>query len=63
MKKLAALNPNEVTYWLGLGTLFVGLTRSVSLETALIVLGTVLTTVSVFNSFFVTWLSAKVNKK
>jgi len=52
---------NDLLYCIGLILLFTGLTlRSYSL--ALIVIGAILTGVSIATSFFVTWLSASKEK-
>lgn len=52
-------NANEVTYIAGLTCLFIGLTNRVSIETALIVVGAVMTLESVVTSYLATWLSLR----
>ena len=47
---LKSLNRNEVTYWVGLAMLFVGLTLSVSVATALVVIGAIVAAESVITS-------------
>lgn len=53
---LKSLDRNEVTYWLGLLLLFAGLAFRVSVETALIVVGAVLTVESVVSSYVAVWM-------
>lgn len=59
---LKAQDRAEITYWLGLLMLFAGLSLSVSVATALIVIGALVVLTSTASSFFITWLSA-VEKK
>lgn len=54
---IKSLNRNEVTYWVGLALLFVGLSLRVSVATALIVTGAIITLESVLTSYLATWLS------
>lgn len=54
-----SLDRNEVTYWSGLLLLFVGVGLSVSVATALMVVGGVLTVESVITSYLATWISEK----
>jgi len=54
---------NDLVYLAGLLCLFTGLAAVYSWGVALIVLGAVLTGVSILSSFFVTWLSTRVSKK
>lgn len=56
---IKSLNRNEVTYWVGLALLFVGLSLRVSVATALIVIGAVITLESVFTSYLATWFSLR----
>lgn len=63
MNWLKSLNRNEVTYWVGLAMLFVGLTLSVSVATALVVTGTIVAAESVITSYLATWLSWKSARK
>jgi hypothetical protein len=56
---LQSLDRNEVTYWLGLLMLFVGLTVRVSVATALIVVGAAVAAESVVTSYLATWMSEK----
>lgn len=56
MKWIKSLDRNEVTYWVGLVMLFLGLTLSVSAATALIVTGALIALESMVTSFFETWL-------
>jgi hypothetical protein len=53
------LDRNDVMYFCGLTMVFVGLSLSVSVTTALIVVGAVMSLVSVVASFFVTGLAAR----
>lgn len=57
MTWIKSLDRYEVTYWIGLGMLFAGLTLSVSIATALIVTGAVMALESVITSYLATWLS------
>ena len=52
------LDATDWSYLLGLILLAIGISLRVSVETALIVVGAILTFVSCAASFFVTWLSA-----
>ena len=54
---LKSLDRNELTYWVGLALLFVGLCLRVSVATALIVTGAIITLESVVTSYMITWLS------
>lgn len=58
-----ALDRNDVMYFFGLAMVFVGLSLSVSVATALIIVGAVMSGVSVVASFFVTGLSARSPSK
>ncbi len=57
MNFLKSLDRNEKTYWVGLVMLFIGLTLSVSIATALIVTGAAMALESVVTSYLATWLS------
>ena len=60
MKKiLSSLERNEVTYWLGLFLLFLGLQRGVSMATALCVVGVVLVLESISTSYLATWMAIR----
>lgn len=50
---------NTLLYWAGLCLLFGGIWLRYGLSLALIMIGALLTGVSVATSFFVTWLSSK----
>lgn len=54
---LKSLEPNEKTYWLGLGLLFAGLSLGVSVATALIVVGAGMALESVITSYLVSWMT------
>ncbi len=58
-----ALDKNLLAYLFGLAILFYGLYLQYGWAVALIIIGSVLTSVSVATSFFVTWLSTKVASK
>ncbi len=58
-----SLEREEVTYWVGLALLFVGLTIRVSVATALIVTGAVIAVESVITSYLATWLAWKSEAK
>lgn len=60
MKKLFfSLERNEVTYWLGLLLLFLGLQLGVSMATALCVVGAVLALESISTSYLATWMAIR----
>jgi len=54
---------NTLVYLAGLACLFAGVAQEYSWGIALIVLGTLVTTVSIATSFFVTWLSVTAKEK
>lgn len=54
---ISKLDTNDVFYYAGLVMLFVGLSLSVSVATALTVVGAALAVVSFINSLVVVWLS------
>lgn len=54
---ISKLDTNDVFYYAGLVMLFVGLSLSVSVATALTVVGAALALVSFVNSLIVVWLS------
>lgn len=56
---LKTFDRNDLMYFCGLAMLFIGLSLAVSIATALVVVGTAMSLVSVFASFFVTSLSAR----
>lgn len=56
MTFLKSLDRNEKTYWVGLAMLFVGLSLSVSVATALTVTGAAMALESVATSYLATWL-------
>jgi hypothetical protein len=57
MKLLKSLERNEITYWFGLCLLFIGLALSVSVATALSVIGGIVVFESVVTSYMVTWMA------
>lgn len=59
MSWVKSIGRNEVTFWLGLAGVFAGLARSVSVETALLVVGSVLVLESMVTSYLVTWINAR----
>ncbi len=59
LARLASADRNELTYWLGLLMLFVGLAVGVSTETALIVVGGVIAAESVVTSYLAAWIGAR----
>lgn len=63
MSFLKSLDRNEMTYWVGLGMMFIGLTLSVSIATALVVIGSAMALESVVTSYLATWLSWKSSRK
>ena len=56
---LGAQDRNDLTYWLGLLMLFVGLTWSASLFTALTVVGAIMAVESVITSYMAQWIKAR----
>ena len=56
---LHSVDRNELTYWLGLLMLFVGLAVGVSTATALIVVGVVIAGESVITSYLAAWIGAR----
>lgn len=59
MTWLHSIDRNELTYWLGLLMLFVGLAVGVSAATALIVVGTVIAGESIVTSYLAAWIGAR----
>jgi hypothetical protein len=59
----ARFDSNDSLFYVGLLMLGIGLAVSVSWETALIVVGSVLASVGVVNSFVVMWFDWLSNKK
>ncbi len=57
--RLASADRNELTYWLGLMMLFVGLTLSVSAETALVIVGAAIAGESVLTSYLAAWIGTR----
>ena len=53
------MNHNDLMYWVGLSMLFLGLSLTVSVGTALTVVGSIFIVISIVSSFFVTWLSVE----
>lgn len=60
---LQSFEREEVTYWVGLALLFIGLTIRVSVATALIVTGAIIVVESVITSYLATWLVWKSEAK
>ncbi len=67
MKKLSALitwlqslERSEQTYWLGMIMLFVGLTWSVSVFVALIIVGAGIAVESVITSYLALWFGSRI---
>ncbi len=56
---LHSVDRNELTYWLGLLLLFIGLAAGVSTATALIVVGAVVTGESIVTSYLAAWIGAR----
>lgn len=57
MNWLTSLERNEVTYWIGLLMLFVGVSLSVSIATALMVVGGAMSIEAVITSYLASWIS------
>ncbi len=57
--RLISIDRNELTYWLGLLLLFVGLTAGVSAATALTVVGAAIASESVLTSYLAQWIKAR----
>lgn len=62
-KKAFRFSRNDMVYLVGLLFLFAGIAHEYSWGMALIILGAVLTSVSIATSFFVTWLSTRIPTK
>ncbi len=60
---LKSLERNEVTYWIGLFLLFVGLAILVSVAMALVVVGGVIAAESVITSYLAMWMASLARKK
>ena len=56
---LRSLDRNELTYWVGLLMLFVGLAWGVSVATAFTVVGAVVAGESVVTSYLAQWIKAR----
>jgi hypothetical protein len=59
LKPLRSMDRNDLTYWLGLIMMFVGLTWLVSVFVALTVVGLGIAIESVITSYLVTWFNTK----
>lgn len=57
-----SVDRNELTYWLGLFMLFIGLAAGVSTATALIVVGAVVTSESVLTSYLAQWFGSRIKQ-
>jgi phage shock protein PspC (stress-responsive transcriptional regulator) len=62
-KNIPRFRGNDQIYLAGLLFLFAGLAAQYSWSVALIVIGAILTGVSIGTSFFVTWLSTRIPTK
>lgn len=60
---LLSLERNEITYWLGLLMLLAGVASSVSVATALIVVGASMAAESVVTSYLATWMALSSTRK
>lgn len=56
---LASIDRNELTFWLGLLLLFIGLVVGVSVATALIVTGAIVTGESILTSYIAQWFGSR----
>lgn len=59
---LKSQDRNEVTYWIGLLMLFIGMSLRVSVATALVVVGGAMALESVITSYLATWIVSKTGK-
>lgn len=59
LSKFPSIDRNELTYWLGLGLLFIGLTLGVSVATACCVAGSLIILESVTTSYLATWMATR----
>jgi hypothetical protein len=59
MTWLRSQDRNDLTYWLGLLMLFVGLAVGVSAETALVIVGAAIAGESVITSYLAAWIGAR----
>ena len=59
MSWLRRQDRNELSYWMGLLMLFVGLSLGVSIATALWIVGAVMVVESVTTSYIASWISEK----
>lgn len=53
---------NEAAFWIGLVMMFIGFSLSVSIATALIVVGGVIVVESVSTSYLATWIATRTGK-
>ncbi len=60
---LQSLERNEITYWLGLLMLLAGVSLSVSVATALVVVGASMAVESVLTSYLATWMALSSTRK
>ena len=56
---LSSLDRNELTYWIGLLFLFIGLALRVSVATGLIIVGAAMTIESVITSYLAHWIKVR----
>lgn len=57
--RLTSVDRNELTYWLGLLLLFIGLAVSVSAATALTIVGAAIAGESVLTSYLAQWIKTR----
>lgn len=58
-----AADKNTLAYWSGLALLGLGVTLSVSVATALVVVGAILVVISTASSFYMTHLATRTPKR
>ena len=60
---LPSVDRNELTYWLGLVLLFIGLSLGVSVATAFCVAGGLIVLESLITSYLATWMGVRMAQK
>lgn len=53
------IDRNEATFWIGLVMMFIGLALSVSVATALLIIGGVIALESLATSYLATWMAIR----
>lgn len=56
---MTGIDRNEATFWIGLVMMFIGLSFSVSIATAFLIVGGVIAAESLVTSYLATWMAIR----